>query len=91
MGVAHSGDEDHTHPSSSGRGYKQHLLGLSLLLKSEGRQDFVELVRCVEGLKDVWPDEGEKRGALRFMKHFFYEVRGEGGGGREGEGVEVGR
>ena len=73
-------DEDHAHPSSGhgggGRNYKQHFLGLSLLLKSEGRGDFEELVRCVEGVKDVWPDEGEKKGGLRFMKHFYYEVRG---------------
>lgn len=82
MGAAHStedySDEDHA-PLSGREGekhrYKQHFLGLSLLLRSEGRQDFEELVQCVEGLKDIWPDPAEKRGSLRFMKHFYYEVR----------------
>lgn len=85
MGVPPNPSRDSPSPSSSPPtsfsgsnhgGFKQHRVALSLLLKFEGKEDFKELVRCVEGLKDVWPDVAEKRGSLRFMKHFFYEVGG---------------
>ena len=61
-------------PLAGNSGYKQHTLAMTLLLKSEGEEDFQDLVKCVEGVKDLWPDEEEKRGSLRFMKHFYYEV-----------------
>jgi hypothetical protein len=54
--------------------HKQHTLALTLLLQSRGREDFRALIQCVEAVRGVWPDEEERRGSLRFMKHFYYEV-----------------
>lgn len=70
-----TGQQDHasSHTPSSGV-HKQHTLAMTLLLQSRGREDFQQLVRCVEGVKDLWPDLEEKEGSLRFMKHFYYEV-----------------
>lgn len=61
--------------TSPGGDYKQLTLAMTLLLMSKGREDFEELFRCVESVKDLWPDVEEKRGSLRFMKHFYYEVQ----------------
>ena len=55
--------------------YQHHSFAVSFLIRAKGREDFNELVKCVEELKNVWPDEDEKKGTLKFMKHFYYEVQ----------------
>lgn len=60
------------HSKSGGRQYKHHSFAVTLLLRSEGKKEFKELIHCVEGLGDIWPDQ--KTTGLKFMKHFYYEV-----------------
>lgn len=61
-------------PGAGDTSHRQHFLAITMVLRSESREEFRELVRCVEAVREVWPDMEEEKGSLKFMKHFYYEV-----------------
>ena len=74
---------------------KGHRFAVTLMFLSKGRNDFQQLVQCVDGLTNHWtsPDEVEeeegKEKPVRFIKHLYYEVSWASEGGRRGCGILI--